>query len=48
MAMGLTPKGPKKTAVAIQFERLADKKEMESFRAEWKERLTRLAEVLSG
>jgi hypothetical protein len=47
MAMGLTPKGPKKTAVALQFERLADKKEMESFRAEWKERLTKLADILS-
>jgi hypothetical protein len=48
MVIGLTPKGPKKTAVAIQFERLADREELESFRAEWKQRLAKLADVLSG
>jgi hypothetical protein len=46
-AMGLTAKGPKKTTVAIQFERLTDKKEVEALRTEWKERLAKLAEVFS-
>lgn len=47
-AMGLTEKGLSKTTVAIQFERLADKSEVETFRTEWKERLAKLAAVLSG
>jgi hypothetical protein len=47
-AIGLTEKGPSKTTVAIAFERLADKAELEAFRSEWKERLATLANVLSG
>jgi hypothetical protein len=46
-AMGLTEKGPAKTTVVIAFERLADKAEVEAFRSEWRERLARLAGVLS-
>jgi hypothetical protein len=44
--MGLTAKGPAKTTVAIAFERLADKAEVEAFRTQWKERLAKLASVL--
>ncbi len=47
-AAGFTAKGPSKTTVAIQFERLRDGAEVEAFRTEWRERLARLARALQG
>ena len=41
-------KGPAKTAVTLQFERLPTERAVERVRAEWRERLARLAEHLAG
>lgn len=42
-----TDKGPEKTSVAVQHERLADGAESEAMRALWRGRLAELARVLS-
>ena len=46
-AAGFTAKGPSKASVAIQFERLPDERAVEQTRAIWRERFTRLSEVLT-
>jgi len=43
-----TEKGPDKTTVAVQHERLADPDEAEAMRTLWRERLAELARVLSA
>jgi hypothetical protein len=43
-----TEKGPEKTSVAVQHERLADPDEAEAMRGLWRERLAELASVLSS
>lgn len=41
-------KGRRKSTVAIQHERLPDADAVEEMRAFWKERLTRLGEILAS
>jgi hypothetical protein len=45
-AAGFTDKGPGRSSVAIQFERLPDRDAVERTRSEWKARLATLADVL--
>jgi hypothetical protein len=43
-----TAKGPMKSSVALQIERLADASAVERARADWRERLARLAAELAA
>lgn len=46
--VGITPKGPSKSSVAIQRERLPDAEAVTEMRTLWKERLAALADLLAG
>ncbi len=47
MIVGITPKGSSKATVAIQHERLAAAKDVETMRAFWKERFEDLKHLLA-
>lgn len=48
MAVFVTAKGPEKSTVSIQHERLTDADAVQQRRAFWKERLSELGRMLQG